>query len=286
MSVPVINLNDGTTIPQLGFGVWQVPDDVAEPAVAKALEVGYRHIDTAAVYNNERGVGRAVAKSGVPREELYVTTKLWNVDQGYDSALKALDASLERLGLDYVDLYLIHWPTAAHGKFVDAFKAFQQAKADGKIRSIGVSNFHEPHLRQLVEAVGETPSVNQIELHPHFAQTPLRELHRELGIATEAYSPLGVGKSLSEPAIEKIAAEAGVTPAQAIIRWHIQVGNIVIPKSQTPERIASNFDVFGFELTPAQVDEITNLPEQPRLNADPDELQLNDRWPYGDPNSQ
>lgn len=280
MSIPVIDLNDGTTIPQLGFGVWQVPDDVAEPAVAKALEVGYRHIDTAAVYNNERGVGRAIEKSGVPREELYITTKLWNADQGYDSTLRALDASLERLGLDHVDLYLVHWPLPKKGLFVDTFKAFQTAKADGKVRSIGVSNFQEAHLRQLIEATGETPVLNQVELHPHYIQSALREVHKELGVATEAWSPLGkirVGEDL-DPAIKQIAESVGKSPVQVILRWHIQLGNIVIPKSQTPERIAANFDVFGFELTSEQVERISGLPEEPKLGPEPDVFDF-DGWP-------
>ncbi|EFV14872.1 aldo/keto reductase [Segniliparus rugosus] len=280
MTVPVLTLNDGKTIPQLGFGVWQVPDDVAEPAVAKALEVGYRHIDTAAVYLNERGTGRALAKSGVPREELYVTTKLWNADQGYDSTLKALDASLERLGLDYVDLYLIHWPLAKKGLFVDTFRAFQKAKEDGKVRSIGVSNFQEPQLRQVVEETGETPVLNQVELHPHYVQAALREVHKKLGVATEAWSPLGkirVGEEL-DPAIKQIAESVGKSPVQVILRWHLQLGNIVIPKSQTPERIAANFEVFDFELTPEQVARISGLPEEPKLGPEPDEFDF-DGWP-------
>ena len=282
MTVPALTLNDGKTIPQLGFGVWQVPDDVAEPAVAKALEVGYRHIDTAAVYRNERGTGRAIAKSGVPREELYITTKLWNADQGYDSTLTALDASLDRLGLDYVDLYLIHWPLAKKGLFVDTFRAFQKAKEDGKVRSIGVSNFQEPQLRQVIEATGETPVLNQVELHPHYVQASLRAAHKELGIATEAWSPLGkirVGEEL-DPAIKQIAESIGKSPVQVILRWHLQLGNIVIPKSQTPERIAANFEVFDFELTPEQVAQISGLPEEPKLGPDPDTFDF-DGWPEG-----
>ncbi|ORL32587.1 oxidoreductase [Prescottella equi] len=272
-SVPAVELNDGNTIPQLGFGVFQVSDDQAYDAVGEALRVGYRSIDTARIYENETGTGRALADSGVAREDLFVTTKLWNSDQGYDSTLRAFDDSLARLGLDYLDLYLIHWPAPAQDRYVDTFKAFQQLKADGRVRSIGVSNFTAENLERLVEAVGETPVLNQIELHPDFAQAHLRSVHADMGIVTEAWSPLGQGTTLTNPTIREIADAHGRTPAQVILRWHIQLGNVVIPKSVTPERIASNFDVFDFELTADDMFAIASLDSPDgRLGPDPVEF--------------
>ncbi|MDS1272621.1 aldo/keto reductase [Lipingzhangella sp. LS1_29] len=269
-TVPEITLNNGVRIPQLGFGVWQVDDnDVVEP-VRVALEAGYRSIDTAAAYGNERGVGQAIAESGVPREELFVTSKLWNSEQGYDRTLRAFDATLERLKLDYLDMYLIHWPLPARGAFVDTWKAFERLYTEGRIRAIGVSNFTEEHLRQLPqEGAMITPAVNQVELHPRFTQEPLRRFHADHGIATEAWSPLGQGTLLEEPTIAAIAANYGKTPAQAILRWHIQRGTIVIPKSVTPERIRSNIDVFDFSLAEADVERISGLNTDTRIGPDP-----------------
>lgn len=268
--VPPIILNNGVEMPQLGFGVWQVPDAEAESAVATALEAGYRSIDTAAVYGNEEGTGKAVAASGIAREELFVTTKLWNTDQGHDSTLRAFDTSLEKLGLDYVDLYLIHWPLPSKGLAVDTYKAFEKIQADGRAKSIGVSNFLPEHLEQLLAETSVVPAVNQIELHPHLQQHALREFHAEQGIATEAWSPLGQGKGLLEvPAIVAIARKHDRTPAQVVLRWHVQLGNVVIPKSVTPSRIKENIDVFGFELDPEDMAAISALNEDRRLGPDP-----------------
>ncbi|CAM3944188.1 aldo/keto reductase [Tsukamurella strandjordii] len=273
MTVPDITLNSGKTIPQLGFGVWQVSDDGAEAAVAEALRVGYRSIDTAKVYENEAGTGRAIAASGLDRGDVYLTTKLWNSDQGFDETLRAFDASLERLGTDYVDLYLIHWPVPEYGRAVDTFKAFQKIRDEGRAKSIGVSNFRVEDLQRVIDETGEAPAVNQIELHPGLPQDELRAFHAEHGIATEAWSPLGQGESLEDPTIVEIAAAHGVTPAQAILRWHLQLGNVVIPKSVTPARIAENFEVFGFELTADEVARITALPGR-RIGPDPAEFNL------------
>lgn len=234
-----------------------------------ALRAGYRHIDTAAAYRNERETGRAVADSGVPRDELYLVTKLWNADQGYDSTLAAFDASMDRLGLDYLDLYLVHWPMPELNKFVDTFKAFADLRDQGRIRSIGVSNFEPEHLQVLIDATGIVPAVNQVELHPRLPQSALREAHARLGIATEAWSPLGQGSLLTDPTITAVADSCGHTPAQVLIRWHIQLGNIVIPKSVTPSRIVSNFDVFDFELSAEQMASISSLDDGTRLGPDP-----------------
>ena len=274
MTVPTISLNDGTTIPQLGFGVFKVDPDVTERIVSDALEIGYRHIDTAAIYGNEAGVGRAIAASGIPRDELYITTKLYNNDHGTQSAIDAMDLSLEKLGLDYVNLYLIHWPRADLDLYLDTWLTLEQLKADGKTRSIGVSNFHRAHLDRIIAASDTIPVVDQIELHPAFAQRELREFGAEIGMQIEAWGPLGQGKYdlFGEPAIEAAAAAHGVSRAQVAIRWHIQNGVIVFPKSNSRERVAQNFDVFGFELTTEQMASIDGLDRGQRVGANPDDV--------------
>jgi 2,5-diketo-D-gluconate reductase A len=266
---PTIVLNDGNAIPTVGLGVWQTPPEETQRAVEAALSTGYRHIDTAAVYGNETEVGHAIKASGVPREEVFLVTKLWNADQGYDKGLKAFEVSAERLGVDYVDLYLIHWPVPAANLFVDSFKALAHLREQGRVRSIGVSNFAPEHLRTLIADTGIVPAVNQIELHPRLPQQELRQVHVELGIATEAWSPLGQGGLLSDPVVTTVADTHGKTPAQVLIRWHIQLGNIVIPKSVNPDRIASNFDVFDFELSEQDIASIATLDDGARLGPDP-----------------
>ncbi|MEV1053383.1 aldo/keto reductase [Streptomyces sp. NPDC049887] len=268
--VPSITLNNGVAMPQLGYGVWQVPDDEAAKAVGAALEAGYRSIDTAAVYENEKGTGKAVAASGIPREELFVTTKLWNGDQGRDSTLRAFDASLSRLGLDYVDLYLIHWPVPSKNAYVDTYKAFETILAEGRAKAVGVSNFLPEHLERLLGETSVVPAVNQIELHPQLQQAGARAFHAKHGIATEAWSPLGSGRGLLEvPTIVAVAQKHGKTPAQVVLRWHLQLGNVVIPKSVTPSRIRENIDVFGFELDDDDLAAFAALDEDRRLGPDP-----------------
>lgn len=269
--VPNITLNTGAAMPQLGYGVFQVPaDQVVEPVLA-ALQAGYRSIDTAAVYGNEEGVGKAIAESGLKREELFVTTKLGNDSQGYDNTLKAFDESLAKLGLDYVDLYLIHWPVPAKDRYVETWKAFQQLHSDGRAKAIGVSNFQIPHLRRLFEETDVVPAVNQIELHPNLPQAELRAFHAEHGIATEAWSPLGQGKGLLDDAsLVSLAEKYGKSPAQIALRWQIQLGNIAIPKSVTPSRIKENIEVFDFELADDDVAAISALKTGQRVGPDPD----------------
>lgn len=270
-TVPFITLNNGVAVPQLGFGVWQVPDDEATAAVTTALEAGYRRVDTAAIYGNEKGTGKALAASGLPREELFVTTKLWNSEQGHDSTLRAFDASLGRLGLDHVDLYLIHWPLPARDTYLDTWRALEKILADGRARAIGVSNFQPSHLRRVIEEGTVVPAVNQIELHPRLQQRELRAFHAEHGIATEAWSPLGQGKGLlEEPALAGIGAKHGVSAAQVVLNWHIRIGNLVIPKSVTPSRIAANLDVFGFDLDAEDLEALAALDAGGRLGPDPD----------------
>jgi 2,5-diketo-D-gluconate reductase A len=245
---PTLTLDDGQVIPQLGLGVWQIPDDETAAVVRAAIDAGYRSIDTAALYHNERGVGAGVRGAPVPREELYVATKLWHDSHAYDAALRAFDASLARLGLAYVDLYLIHWPAPRQNRYVDAWKALVRLREEGRARSIGVSNFNRDHIERIVDATGVVPAVNQVELHPRFQQRALRAFHAERGIATESWSPLGQGELLAEPAIAAIARKHGKTPAQAIIRWHLDEGLVVIPKSSRAARVRENFAVFDFTL--------------------------------------
>ena len=270
--VPSLTLNNGVEMPRLGLGVWQVSDDEATRAVGAALEAGYRSIDTAASYGNESGTGRALAESGIARDELFVTTKLMNRDHGYDSTLRAFDASLGRLGLDHVDLYLIHWPLPAKDAYVDTYRALEKIMADGRARAIGVSNFLPDHLERLLGETSVVPALNQIELHPQLQQRASREAHAAHGIATEAWSPLGQGRGLLEvPAIVAIAQKHGRTPAQVVLRWHLQTGNVVIPKSVTPSRIRENIDVFDFELDAEDLAGIAALDENRRLGPNPAE---------------
>ena len=272
MTIPHITLNDGNTIPQLGFGVFKVDPAETERIVSEALAAGYRHIDTAAIYGNEEGVGRAIAASGIARDELFITTKLWNSQQGTDTVRAAIAESLGKLGLDYVDLYLIHWPRPDLDRYVASWQTMEQLRAEGLTRSIGVSNFHRPHLERLLAETETVPVVNQIELHPAFAQRELRAFGESHGIRTEAWGPLGQGKYelFSEQPIADAAAAHGVTPAQVVIRWHLQQGIIVFPKSSTPERIRQNLDVFGFELTADEMAAIDGLDRGLRVGADPD----------------
>lgn len=258
-NVPSLKLNDGKTIPQLGFGLWQVPDAEAETAVLEAIKVGYRSIDGAAIYRNEDGLGRAIQNSSVKREELFITTKLWNENQGYDSTLSAFEQSMKKLKLDYLDMYLIHWPSPHRGLFVDTWKALIQLRKEGRVKTIGVSNFTIDNLKKIIAETGEVPAVNQIELHPNFQQKELRKFHAEKGIATESWSPLGQGKILQDATLSEIAAKHGKSVAQIILRWHLQSGLIVIPKSVTPSRIKENFDVFGFSLDNSDMEKIAKM---------------------------
>lgn len=270
LTVPNLTLRDGVEIPQLGFGVFQVPPEETQGVVELAFDAGYRHIDTAAAYRNEKGVGAAIAASGLPREDFFVTTKLWNSQQGYDSTLAAFEASLGRLGFEYVDLYLIHWPVPTEDRFVDTWRAFERIHGEGRARTIGVSNFRIEDLERLERETEIQPTVNQIELHPHFQQGDLRTWHAEHGIATEAWSPLAQGELLSDEAIGGIAERHGKTPAQAILRWHLQIGNVVIPKSVTPQRIHENLDVFDFELNEEELATIGDLDSGGRIGPNPD----------------
>jgi 2,5-diketo-D-gluconate reductase A len=267
---PHVSFNDGRSIPQLGLGVWRTPDDQASDVVSLALRTGYRHIDTASVYQNEEGVGQGMVASGIAREDIFLTTKVWNDDQGFDETLRAMDASLKRLGTDYVDLYLIHWPSAYRGKYVETWKALIRLREEGKARSIGVSNFEGTYVDELIAETGVTPAINQIQLHPRFQQQQMRAHMARLGVVTESWSPLGQGQVLADPVIADIAARHGKSPAQVIIRWHLDLGLVVIPKSVTPSRIAENFDVFDFTLSDADKAAIAGLDAADgRIGSDP-----------------
>jgi diketogulonate reductase-like aldo/keto reductase len=268
--IPSVRLHDGEQIPQLGFGVFQVPPEDTADVTARALLAGYRHVDTAKAYRNEAGVGQAIHAAGLQRDDVYTTTKLWNDDQGHDSAKRALRGSLDRLEMAHVDLYLIHWPTPAHDKYVETWKAFIELQQEGLTRSIGVSNFQQPHLERIIAETGVTPVVNQIELHPYLQQPGLRREHAERGIVTEAWSPLAQGAVLDDPVITEIAGAQGVTPGQVVIRWHLQLGNVVFPKSVTQARIEQNLDVFGFTLTDDEMAAIEALDRGERTGPDPD----------------
>jgi diketogulonate reductase-like aldo/keto reductase len=265
-----VALRDGATIPQLGFGVFLVPPAETERAVSQALAAGYRHIDTAAQYANEKGVGDAVRASGIDRSQLFITTKCPNPDHGYEQARAAAHASLERLDLGPIDLYLIHWPVPSRDLYVETWRAFIDLAAEGVVRSIGVSNFQPAHLERVIAQTGVTPAVNQIELHPRLTQPQLRHLHAELGIVTEAWSPLARGEMLADPLVAQIAERHQRTAAQVLIRWHLQIGNVVIPKSVTPRRIEENIDVFGFELSAEEITAIDGLDRGERIGPDPD----------------
>jgi len=270
MTVPHVTLNNGVQIPQLGFGVFQVPPEETAQVVGTALEAGYRSIDTARAYGNEAGVGEAVRSAGIPREELFLTTKLWNTHHGYDAALQAFDRSLSDLGVDYLDLYLIHWPVPSADRYVETWTAFEKLASDGRVRAIGVSNFTEAHLQRLLDETGTVPVLNQVELHPNFPQAELRAFHARHGITTEAWSPLAQGGLLKERSLVALAEKYDKTPAQIILRWHLQIGNVVIPKSVTPERIRSNIDVFDFELADDDIATIDSLAGGERIGPDPE----------------
>ncbi|SDS78277.1 Aldo/keto reductase [Friedmanniella luteola] len=268
--VPTLTMNDGRTIPQLGFGVFQIPQDETETAVTTALEAGYRLIDTAQGYQNEEGVGAALAASDVAREDVFITTKLTNSEQGYDATLKAFDASMEKLRLDVLDLFLIHWPLPMFDLYTDTWKAFVRLQEEGRITSIGVSNFEVEHFEKLAAETGVVPAVNQIELHPQFPQHELRAYHAEHGILTESWGPIGQGKGLLEnPHIQAVATKTGKTPAQVVLRWHLQLGLVVIPKSVTPSRIVENIEVFDFTLDDEDLAAIAQVDEGTRLGPDP-----------------
>ena len=269
--VPHIRLNNGVSIPQLGFGVFQIPPERTAEAVRVALDAGYRHIDTAQGYGNEEGVGQAVRESGLRRGDVFVTTKLANGRHGYQEAIRALDESLERLGFDHVDLYLIHWPRPATDLYVETWQAFEKIASEGKARAIGVSNFQIPHLERLAAETGTVPAVNQIELHPYLTQKELRAYHQRHHIATEAWSPLAKGgELLRDPEIIGLAEKYGKTPAQIVLRWHLQIGTIAIPKSVTPERVKENIDIFDFELAEDDVTSIEEMDRGMRTGPDPD----------------
>jgi diketogulonate reductase-like aldo/keto reductase len=269
-TVPTITLDNGVEIPQLGLGVWQIEDSLVTDVVTEAFDAGYRHIDTAAIYRNETGVGRAIAAAGLPREELFITTKVWNSDQGYDSTLKAFDKSSGKLGLEYIDLYLIHWQALKQDRYVDTWRAFERLYADKRVRAIGVSNFHIPALQRLFDETDVRPAVNQIELHPALPQDELRAFNAENDIITQAWSPLAQGELLSRPALQTLAGKHGKTPAQVVIRWHLQLGNVVIPKSKTPSRIRENCEVFDFQLDNDDMAAIADLETGIRTGGDPD----------------
>ena len=273
MSVPVLKMNDGNTIPQLGYGVWKISDEDAEGSVLQALKTGYRHIDTAKIYNNEGGVGRGIAASDIAREKIFITTKVWNSDQGYDETLKAFDESAKRLGVKTIDMYLIHWPMPVRDQFVETWKALIRLRQENRVRSRGVCNFRIADLERLIKETGVAPAVNQVELHPQFQQKELRIFHEKNNILTEAWAPLGRGLFFDDPLLQSIAKEHSKTVAQIVLRWHMELGTIAIPKSQSAARMAENFDIFDFKLTASDHDKIASLDKiDGRMGPNPDEF--------------
>jgi diketogulonate reductase-like aldo/keto reductase len=273
--VPSLAMNNGIQIPQLGFGVFLIPAEETEKAVSEALSAGYRLIDTAQGYRNEEGVGAAIASAGIQRDELFITTKLTNSEQGYDKALRAFDESMDKLGIDVLDLFLIHWPQPMFDQYVETWRAFERLLADGRVSSIGVSNFEIEHLERLLAETDVVPAVNQVELHPEFPQEELREFDAEHGILTESWGPLGQGKGLLEnPSVVDVARRKGRTPGQVVLRWHIQLGNVVIPKSVNPDRIRENIDIFDFELDESDMQAIEQVRTGRRLGADPNHFDM------------
>ena len=270
--VPTLTFNNGVEIPQVGFGVFKVPAAETKAAVTSALEVGYRHIDTAKLYDNEAAVGEAIAESGIDRDDLFVTTKVWNDDQGHDATLRAFDASLKRLGLDHLDLYLIHWPYPGQDLYVETWKTLEELYADGRVRSIGVSNFQPAHLQRLLDETETVPAINQVELHPWLQQRELREFHAEHAIVTEAWSPISRGARLADPAIAELAEKYATSPAQVILRWHLDIGNVIIPKSVNRDRMAANIDLFDLRLDADDHAVIDGLDEGTRIGPNPDEF--------------
>lgn len=270
-----VTLNNGVEMPQLGFGVWKVPEEEVTAAVSSALDAGYRSIDTAKVYGNEAGVGKAIEESNVPREDLFITTKLWNADQGYENTLKAFDESMDKLGLDYLDLYLIHWPTPAYDTYVESYKALEKLYHDGRVKAIGVCNFNIDHLERIMNECDVKPVLNQVECHPYLQQKELKTFCKEHDIYLEAYSPLMNGRDvLAEESIKTLAKKHDKTAAQVILRWHLQSNSIVIPKSVTPSRIKENMDVFDFELSASDMEEIASLDSDVRINNEPSEMNV------------
>ncbi|TDW29375.1 aldo/keto reductase [Cryobacterium psychrophilum] len=271
-SSPLLTLNDGRSIPQLGLGVYKVADDLAADTVRVALEAGYRHVDTAALYENEVGVGQGIARAGLPRDDVFVTTKVWNDRHGYDETLRAFDESLDKLGLDYVDLYLIHWPAPRQDRYIDTYWALETLRADGRARSIGVSNFHTHHLDRLLAETEVVPVINQVELHPWLPQADVRSYDAAHGILTEAWSPLARGRAVGNDTLDRIGAKYGKSAAQVVIRWHLELGNVVIPKSVTPQRIRDNLNVFDFALDADDLAAIAAFDSGERTGKDPDLL--------------
>ncbi|MGW9630761.1 aldo/keto reductase [Agromyces sp. NPDC055520] len=268
---PLIPLADGARVPQMGYGLYKVPAADAARLCLDAIDAGYRHLDTAAFYGNEREVGEAVRASALPRDELFVTSKVWKDDNGFDQTLRAVDASMRRFALDRLDLFLIHWPVPSTDLYVETWRALIRLRDEGRVASIGVSNFHAHHIERLVAETGETPAVNQVELHPWLPQTALREFHAARGILTEAWSPLARGRVIGEPLLAELAAAHGCSPAQIVLRWHVQLGNLVIPKASSPARIRENLDVFDFELSDADLAAIASLENGERTGRDPDD---------------
>ncbi len=273
MTVPSIVLNNGVEIPQVGFGVWRIPEDETKAAVGEALDAGYRHIDTAKLYDNEAAVGAAVRESGLDRDAVFVTTKVWNSDHGYDSTLRAFEASMQRLGFEVLDLYLIHWPRPSEGTAAETWRALERLYLDGRVRAIGVSNFEPDHLRRLLDKSEVVPVVNQVELHPYLQQSDVRKTNEELGVVTEAWSPLAKGgELLADETVTRLADKHARTPAQVVLRWHVQLGHVVIPKSVTPDRIRSNIAVFDFELDDEDMASIGTLDRDGRTGPHPAEM--------------